>query len=135
MSGGPAKPRDFEREQRRKRLLLGVGLLVVLLAVIAYFAFRSDGEDTRAAYCTKLKAFDTESGLEQTLRKAKRPQLDAITAVAPRAVKTAWSNASSFVLLKNPTSTELSIGEPKLTSDVNVIVADAADNCSMRIAR
>ncbi len=134
MGGRLEKPKDFEAEQRRKRLLLGVGLLAVLLAVIAYFAFRSDGEDTRGAYCAKLKSFNTASGLQQRLRKAKRPQLDAITAVAPRAVKAAWSNAASYVLLKNPTGTEQSVGEPKLISDVNVIVTDAADNCSMRIA-
>ncbi len=135
MRGRLEKPRDFEGEQRRRRLLLGVGLLVVLLTVISYFAFRSDGEDTRAEYCAKLKPFTTSLGLAQTLREAKRPQLDAIIAVAPRAVKTAWSNASSYVLLRNPTSTEQSIGGLKLTSDVNVIVADAAANCGTEIAR
>ncbi len=134
MSGRLDHPRNYEAEQHRKRMLLGVALLAVLLAVIAYFVFRSDGEDSRAEYCGKLKSFNTSLGLEQTLREAKAHQLDAITAVAPRSVTTAWTDASKHVLIKNPTNRDLTTGEAKFLSDVSVIVKDAADQCGMQLA-
>lgn len=136
MSGRRARPRDFEADRRRNRLLIGVVLLVVLLAVIAYFAFRSDGEDTRSAYCAKVKTFTAAGGLEAGLRAADRAGLDAITALAPRTVTTAWSDASTYVLARDPsTAPGFDAAAAKFESDIEVIKQDAADNCSLRIRR
>ncbi len=136
MAGHLARPRNFEADRRRNRLLIGVGLLVVLLAVIAYFAFRSDGQDTRSAYCAKVKTFAAAGGLEAGLRAANRAGLDAITALAPRTVTTAWSDASKYVLANDPsTAPGFNAAAAKFESDIEVIKQDAADSCSMRVRR
>ena len=137
MAGHLARPRNFEADRRRNRLLIGVGLLVVLLAVISYFAFRSNGEDTRSEYCAKVKASTAAAGgLEAVLRTANQAGLDAITALAPRTVTTAWTDASRYAHAKDPsTASGFDAAAAKFESDIEVIKQDAADNCSMRVRR
>lgn len=135
MVGRLEKPRDYEAERRRNRLLIGVALLVVLLAVIAYFAFRSDGEDTRATYCTKLQQYTKADGLQQTLRASSQSVLHAMTALAPGSVSTAWNDASKYVLDKGSGSGPRGAAAAKFESDMEVIKQDAADNCSLQISR
>lgn len=129
-----ARPRDYVAEDRRRRLLLLSGAAILVLAMVAYFMPRDDGEDNRAAYCEKLEQLAAQgSRLEVALANADNTEVDAITSLAPSSVHPAWVGLSETFTPEHHSSQQQHINEAKLEPELGKVVEDAQDKCGLTI--
>jgi hypothetical protein len=129
-------PRDYDAEASRRRWLIVGGAAVLVLAIVAYFLLRDDGESDRAAYCDQVKRFvGGDSSLGTASSDADKAQFDAIVELAPASVEPAWNGLAEASLTKNPSSGQQQVFDGKHDAEVDKMVQDAKDNCSLTIQR
>jgi hypothetical protein len=127
-------PRDYAADANRRRWLILGGAGVLVLVIVAYFLLRDDGEDNRAAYCDKLEQLTADgTRLEAALSNADKTQLDAILELAPASVHPAWNGLAEASLTKHPTGSQEQVFDAKFGAEVDKVVRDAQDNCSLTI--
>ncbi|MEP6666536.1 MAG: hypothetical protein ABJA81_08830, partial [Nocardioidaceae bacterium] len=88
-------PQEIKPGRNRKPLFIGIGVSLLLIGggVVAYYAFRDDGEDTRAAYCAALRDVTNNGDLAAAASGANASTLSDLQAVvdlAPNAVSDDW---------------------------------------------
>jgi hypothetical protein len=133
MSERISHPRDYEAESWRHRILWMGGAAVLVLAIIAYFVLRDDGEENRDAYRAELSDLVTDVSLDQAVHGASKADIERITSLAPAAVEPAWNGLSEAVLTEDPTPTQQRVDATKLQAELDKITEDADDKCDLTL--
>ena len=128
-------PQEIKPGRNRTPLYIGLGLAMVLVigGAVAYLTLRSNGEETRAAYCAALRKLTHNGDLTGAVDGANTSTLDQIKEVrrlAPNAVSDDWSKLWDIAEQAQSGSPDYSQALTAYNA-LKVIAQDASDKCSL----